>query len=66
MNLEKIKQIKNSIKQIWNEPNIQISNIFPHEGNMSNNTYRKCWLATIFIDICGYTNFCEKIKIILF
>lgn len=55
------KAIKNRTKQIWEEV-VSISSKFPRIENMTHNRYAKCWLATIFIDICGYTEFCKNSK----
>lgn len=56
-----INFLKNRTSQILKEK-VSISNQFPNIENMCRNQYAKCWLATIFIDICGYTKFCEDNK----
>lgn len=54
-------RIKNKMRQIFDEK-VKISHEFPNINNMAKNRYARFWLATIFIDICGYTDFCERNK----
>ena len=54
-------KIKNRIKQI-RKNEITISNEFPNKDNFNKNSYRKCWITCLFVDIAGYTSMCEESK----
>ena len=59
--MSQIDNIKNKINQIRNSE-IKITNEFPSKDNFSKNSYRKCWVNCLFVDIVKYTEICKSNK----
>lgn len=57
--MSQINNIKNKINQIRNGE-IKITNEFPSKDNFSKNSYRKCWVNCLFVDIVKYTEICKS------